>query len=335
MKAHVLVLVLALPALAGCLGNGAERAELQVSASFDLRRLTETPGVREAQPAVSGDGTMVVYTGFTDAGSAVHALDLRSGRAVRLSPEGPGFDHAATVSRDGRIAAWVSVADGDSDIVAAQTDGTGWHAVTKNSARDVDPALSPDGARVAFVSNRWGNPEVVVASTDGSSERRLTENQDPEFQPTFSRDGQRLAYIGYPRGSEVFVMGTDGAGQRRLTDNAVIDAYPDLDQTGATVAYAAGLDGRREIFVQRLDGSTLRLTENRWDEWTPRLTADGRTVVFRSEGARNALEHVIMAIGSDGTGLVPLAKGMDFGMSADGRQVVIVAQDELWLLTRR
>jgi Tol biopolymer transport system component len=111
--------------------------------------------------------------------------------------------------------------------------------------------------------------------------------------------------------------------------------YPDLDHTGGVVAYAAGLGGLREIYLQRVDGGVTRLTQNRFDEWTPRVTADGRQVLFRSEGARNATEHLIMAVQADGTGLVALAKGQDFGMDASGRVVVIVAQDDLWLLTRR
>jgi Tol biopolymer transport system component len=335
MKAWFLAALLAAPVLAGCLGGPSERAQLEVSEAFDLRRLTTTPQARESQPAVSGDGRTVVYTAFTDAGSAVFALDIATGRSVRLSAAQPGWDHAPTVNHDGRVAAWVSVSDGDSDIWASLTDGTGLHAVTRNDARDVDPALSPDGTKVAYVSNRWGNPEVVVQGTDGSGERRLTSNLVAEFQPTFSRDGSRLAFIGYPAGSEVFVMGSDGGNLRRLTDNGVIDVYPDLDHTGGVVAYAAGLGGLREIYLQRVDGGVTRLTQNRFDEWTPRVTADGRQVLFRSEGARNATEHLIMAVQADGTGLVALAKGQDFGMDASGRVVVIVAQDDLWLLTRR
>lgn len=334
-KPLLLAALVALPLLAGCLGGPVDRDELAVSSAFDLRRLTDTPGVRELQPVVSGDGRVVVYAAFAEGGSAVFALDVGSGRAVRLSGPGARADHAPTVSADGGVAAWVSVDDGDSEVLASQTDGTGRHAVTDNGDRDVDPALSPDGTLVAYVSNRWGNPEVVVGKTDASGERRLTTNRVAEFQPTFSRDGRRLAFIGYPAGSEVFVINPDASGMRRLTDNGVIDAYPDLDQGGERVAYAAGVEGFREIYLQALAGGVTRLTDNDWDEWTPRVTADGRQVVFRSEGARNATEHVVMAVGADGQGLVQLAKGQDFGMSADGRRIVVAAQDDLWLLERR
>lgn len=328
-------MALVLPLLAGCLGGASERAALQVSDEFDLRRLTDTPVLNEGQPAVSGDGSVAVFTRFGDGGSAVYALDLANGQATRLSPAGAVADHAPTVSHDGRVAAWVSVDDGDSEVIASLTDGTGFHAVTRNGDRDADPALSPDGTEVAFVSNRWGNPEVVVARTDGTGERRLTVNLVPEFQPTFSRDGAKLAFIGYPEESEVYIVNPDATGLRRLTQNGVIDAYPDLDEAGRYVAYAAGVEGLREIYLQEVAGGALRLTDNLWDEWTPRVTADAQLVVFRSEGAPGATEHLIMAIRADGLGLVPLATGQDFGMSADGRRIVVVAQGDLWLLTRR
>lgn len=329
-----LVLLCAL-ALAGCVAPG-ERAVLQVSPGYDLQRLTSTPDIHEGQPSLSADGTVVAFTRFAGQESEVWALRL-GGQPVRLSLGATDHDHAPTVSGDGAVVAWVSVADGDSEIVASLPDGTGHHAITSNQDRDADPALSPDGQHVAYATNRWGNPEVVLARTDGSSERRLTRNEVPEFQVGFSGDGAKLTFIGYPEESEVYVINADASGLLRLTENGETDAYPTLDGAGARVAYAAGLEGEREIYVQDVGrgGAVRQLTDNSWDEWTPRLTSDGQGVVFRSEGARGASEHLIVMMDADGTGMVPLARGQDFAMGRDARRIVVVAQDDLWLLTRR
>jgi TolB protein len=333
VRLAALALLLALP-LAGCLTGGPERVALQVHDGFDLKRLTDTPGVREAQPAMSGDGRVVALTRSTAQGSEVWALELVTGRLARLSA-GPGDrDHAPTVSRDGDLVAWVTQQPGNSAIAASRSDGSGWHLLTRDRDRSADPALSPDGTEVAFVTTRWGNPELVVARTDGTGERRLTENRVPEFQPVFSRDGQRIAYLSYPAASKVYIVDAGGGEPRRVTDEGQNVAFPDLDASGRSVAWVMGPAGEREVWLLG-PGGLRRLTDNFVDEWTPRVTSDGARVVFRSQGAAGATQHVIQEVLADGTGLTTLARGQDFAMSADGRRIAVVAEDDLWLLTRR
>src|SRR5262245_61999986 len=52
--------------------------------------------------------------------------------------------------------AFVSERDGNSEIYAANEDGTGQVRVTYHGAQDVTPAWSPDGNRLAFASDRTG-----------------------------------------------------------------------------------------------------------------------------------------------------------------------------------
>jgi Tol biopolymer transport system component len=83
------------------------------------------------------------------------------------------------VSPDGRKIVFTSeLADIDSEaeIVVMDADGNGRRILTRNAARDADPAWSPDGQQITFVSDRGGEYGVYVMNADGSGQRKLTRN---------------------------------------------------------------------------------------------------------------------------------------------------------------
>ena len=80
-----------------------------------------------------------------------------------------------TAARNGPIA-FASDRDGNWDIYAMNSDGSGLVRLTNNSADDYDPSWSPDGRRIAFHSYRDGNWEIYAMNADGSGLVRLTNN---------------------------------------------------------------------------------------------------------------------------------------------------------------
>jgi serine/threonine-protein kinase len=74
-------------------------------------------------------------------GSAAHAITGSIGAST------PAW------SPDGRWIAFAATQDGDSDIYTVHPDGSGLHAVTANSARDLAPQWSPDQATIVYVSD--------------------------------------------------------------------------------------------------------------------------------------------------------------------------------------
>ena len=70
------------------------------------------------------------------------------------------WDSMSSVSSDGSKIAFCSDIDGDYEIFAINSDGTGLIQLTTNVANDFAPSISGDGTKIAFYSERDGNYEI-------------------------------------------------------------------------------------------------------------------------------------------------------------------------------
>ena len=129
-----------------------------------------------------------------------------------------GIEQAATISRDGKLAAFLSDRDGQMDVWVTQVGSGDSHNLTQGAARDVvNPSIralgfSPDGTLVTFWARRldasqrsetsvWGvpvlggSPRVYldgVAEYDWSDdETRLVYHTSGDGDPTFIREAGR------------------------------------------------------------------------------------------------------------------------------------------------
>ncbi len=126
-----------------------------------------------ADPAISRDGRYVAFSsaarnlgaagrarGFVDSGSRVFVRDLRTHRTVTVSGA-RGFALKPSVSADGRVVAYTSIAGGRSRVLVRNARGqgperlvsraTGRAGAAANGASS-DATISADGRRVAFTS---------------------------------------------------------------------------------------------------------------------------------------------------------------------------------------
>ena len=91
-------------------------------------------------------------------------------------------------SPDGKTIAYVSGADGDSDIFTVGTGGRRVTRLTENDAiNDVSPTWSPDGSMLAFSSDRDGDSDIFEMQADGGAVHVLTSgvwtDESPAWRP--------------------------------------------------------------------------------------------------------------------------------------------------------
>jgi TolB protein len=160
-----------------------------------------------ASPSWSPDGRRIAFT--------------RGGRIWTMAADGSRA-HPITASigatmpvwsPDGQWIAFASNQDGDSDIYTMQADGSGLHAVTTNSTRDLAPQWSPDQATIAYVSDAAepGRLQLTVVHDTGTGGTLpLRESRVTAGAPIWSPDGMEVAFWGDQQGSGIYLLRLHG-----------------------------------------------------------------------------------------------------------------------------
>ncbi len=160
-------------------------------------------------------------------------------------------------------------ADGFSGILAVNTDGSGFTALTDptDGFSHTEPVYSPDGSRIVFREGRSGGPlRIRVADSDGTSQRTLSEQALPEFDASFSPDSLKIVFTSTRNSTEnldIYVINVDGTGETRLTF-ANRNSHARFSPDGAQIGFGSsdvGFTGY-EILVINPDGSGLTALTN-------------------------------------------------------------------------
>jgi len=97
-----------------------------------------------------------------------------------------------TGTSKGDLIAYVSTANGNSDIYLSKSDGTGVTNLTHRSADDFDPTWSPDGNMLSFASGVNGKYSLHIMRPDGSNEKQIA---DTWWGYAWSPDSTKIAYL--------------------------------------------------------------------------------------------------------------------------------------------
>ena len=210
-----------------------------------LKKLTNNKNVSDDDPAVSPDGSKVVFVSSRnvsnfDGNTEIYVMNADGTDQKRLTNDPGGNNVASTDARptfspDGTKIAW----EHERDIYLMNADGTGTPSNLTGAdwiGFDSDPAFSPDGDQIAFTSNRPGAPDYnmdiyVMDTSAATNETLLADATSRDEMPVFSPDGQKMVFSGTPTSyPEIYVTDSDPATSDtpyRLTRNGVYDAFPD------------------------------------------------------------------------------------------------------------
>jgi Tol biopolymer transport system component len=227
-------------AAVGWLGGDAPPGADGKSPGAQFRRLT-TDGAYSTEPALSRDGTMVVYA--SDHG-ADGQLDLwlqriAGGQPLRLT-DAPADERQPDFSPDGRLIAFRSNRDGGGVYVMPSLGGNA-RLVAEHGRR---PRFSPDGRNIAYWAGPWlsaqgprapGSAVFVVPATGGTP-RRVAEGFVTARDPIWSPDGQSLLFFGRKSADET-------ASGRFDWWWAPLDGRQPVHTGAFTTLQSAGLDG--------------------------------------------------------------------------------------------
>jgi len=157
------------------------------------------PDVKTIHPNWNPDGKSLAYCTDDDLKppkknpAEIYSIDLATRKTTKLI-EG-GVNTYPAWSPDGRrIAFRRMLGENNSEVFAANSDGTGAQNLTNDPAFDGWPSWSPDGKRIAFASNRRGSYEIYVMNADGTGVRKVANNEGRATAPQWTKDGKNIFF---------------------------------------------------------------------------------------------------------------------------------------------
>lgn len=205
---------------------------------------------------------------------------------------------------------YASTRQGNTDLWAANVDGTDQRALTTNLADDAYPDVSHNGRMIAFmrgISRNCSTPyygHLWVMNADGTGERQLLKDDLwNDFRPDFSPDGQRILFSRAPAGRgcagvdlALWVINVDGRGLKQVKEHATFGSWsPD----GERIVYGSEFWSHgTNIWVSNADGADARPLTTLGGvapQWSP----DGTRIAFTS--SRRAGKGDVWVMDADGS----------------------------------
>jgi tricorn protease len=183
----------------------------------EIRRLTQTPGVRESQPRWSPDGKWIAFVADTDGSEQVWLCDESGGNMkqisrgesqrgqIRWAPDSKALLYTASDRKLYRYDL-----DGGKTTVLTQSEvvGFGQNAIQS-------PEWSPDGKWISYT--RGGRnllPHVYIIPSEGGKEHRITDDDTySDSSALWAGDGKQILYLA---GSDVGNIGGGGRSSAQM-----------------------------------------------------------------------------------------------------------------------
>jgi tricorn protease len=200
----------------------------------EIRRLTQTPGVRESQPRWSPDGKWIAFVADTDGSEQVWLCDESGGNTkqiskgesqrgqIRWAPDSKALLYTAS---DRKLYRYDLEGGKTTVLTQSEVVGFGQNAIQS-------PEWSPDGKWISYT--RGGRnllPHVYIIPSAGGKEHRITDDDTySDSSALWTADGKQILYLA---GSDVGNIG--GGGRSTAQMFAVYLAPHEKDESDKSI----------------------------------------------------------------------------------------------------
>lgn len=227
----------------------------------DTRNITRSPTSEDRYPAVSADGTKILFTsnrGTNDQDFNVYLTDPLGKKVEQLTFLND-VCYFPAFTADGQKVVFGIGNTSEAGILDMKT-----RKITRIA--DVrDPNISPDGKQITFTRKVKTGFAVFIMDADGKNTKQLTqhESQLGGVGPVFSPDGTQIIYADDVDGkevSEIYVVNTDGRHLRKLTHLEKVSNSACFSPDGQWISFRATNDAfwrddaRREAAYKNKEG---------------------------------------------------------------------------------
>ncbi len=237
----------------------------------NLTRLTSENTIVYS-PALSPDGTHLLYVSYDQGWPVVYEKDLRSGDRRTISSV-RGLNLTPVYSPDGSRILLARTAGDHTELFEFRRNplGAPRRLTYTSSGETLNAGYSPDGSRIVVTSSPLGLPHIYVMSASGGSQQLISRYVYGErgyaTSPDWAPENGRIAYQAWIEDSfQVVAVSPDGSDRRVLTSSGS-NEDPSWAPDGRHLVFAsAGTRGRALLILDTVSGRVRTLTTGQVDQ---------------------------------------------------------------------
>lgn len=213
------------------------------------RNITRTATVDETMPAVSPDGSTVL---FVSSAGGIWTIGIDGTGLTQLTAN--ASDSEPDWFPDGSMIVFTR-RQGDRDLWTMQADGSAPTKVLDNDVTDETPAVSPDGQWIAFSAPPVG---MFIVHPDGSGLQYLASYFYCRKDQAWAPDSTRFAFTQceFDGSSNIWIFDLGTFGSTQVTTDAGQEKQASWSQDGLSIAYTGQVSGANTAIVEvNVDGS--------------------------------------------------------------------------------
>ena len=323
------------------------------------------------RPAISPDGSQLVFAERRGATAGLKALDLATDEIRELASVDP--DSLLAMLTNDAIPRYDFSADGTEVVInrlgglfRVPLDGSAAVAIPFTAKVDQalgplarhqsdieegplrarliqSPDLSPDGQYLAF--SALGHV-YTQAANGGGTPVPLRRDGVMSYHPNWSADGLQIATVSWTNaeGGQVWVSASDGSKHRKLTTDEAFYTHPVFTPQGSSIVVVRSpSQARRETYMEfgqlrtaelvllPLDGSAPRVLAAGRIGGTPHYSLDMTEVMFNSD---KGIEAVVLTDGTRRVVTQAMGPGWYFAEGSAAADDLRVSPDGQWALAQ-